>query len=173
MFGTSFSLLTIRVNLKQNDSSAVWFRANFKQQHSYSSCTEQVLSKTTNQSSLHIIYPTHQFRYIYSCALFFAQALGKTVRIFCQVVVYLEFRALFCTVFSFLSYGANFKKSNGYVERFDANFKQQHSCATTKVWRHKNEISEIMGFGRIFWKTNVQEAYLPKMSIWGQLSLRS
>ena len=36
-------------------------------------------------------------------------------------------------------------------------------------WRHKNEISEIMGFVRIFWKNNVQEAYLPKMSISGQI----
>ena len=36
-----------------------------------------------------------------------------------------------------------------------------------KWWRHKNEISEIMGFVRIFWKDNVQEAYLPKMSISG------
>ena len=26
-----------------------------------------------------------------------------------------------------------------------------------------------MGFDRIFWKNNVQEAYLPKMSIWGQI----
>ena len=38
-----------------------------------------------------------------------------------------------------------------------------------KVWRHTNEISEIMGFVRIFWKNNVQEAYLPKMSIAGQI----
>ena len=38
-----------------------------------------------------------------------------------------------------------------------------------KRWRHKNEISEIMGFVRIFWKNNVQEAYLPKMSISGQI----
>ena len=38
-----------------------------------------------------------------------------------------------------------------------------------KWWRHKNEISEIMGFVTIFWKNNVQEAYLPKMSIWGQI----
>ena len=38
-----------------------------------------------------------------------------------------------------------------------------------KWWRHKNEISEIMGFVRIFWKKNVQEAYLPKMSISGQI----
>ena len=37
------------------------------------------------------------------------------------------------------------------------------------MWRHKNEISEIMGFVRIFWKDNVQEAYLPKMSISGQI----
>ena len=33
----------------------------------------------------------------------------------------------------------------------------------------KNEISEIMGFVRIFWKNNVQEAYSPKMSISGQI----
>ena len=37
------------------------------------------------------------------------------------------------------------------------------------MWRNKNEISEIMGFVRIFWKNNVEEAYLPKMSIWGQI----
>ena len=40
---------------------------------------------------------------------------------------------------------------------------------STKVWRHKNEISEIMIFVRIFWKNNVPEAYLPKMSISGQI----
>ena len=38
-----------------------------------------------------------------------------------------------------------------------------------KWWCHKNEISEIMGFVGIFWKNNVQEAYLPKMSISGQI----
>ena len=38
-----------------------------------------------------------------------------------------------------------------------------------KWWRHKNKISEIMGFVRIFWKNNAQEAYLPKMSISGQI----
>ena len=37
------------------------------------------------------------------------------------------------------------------------------------MWRHKHEISEIMGFARIFWKNNVQEADLPKMSISGQI----
>ena len=26
-----------------------------------------------------------------------------------------------------------------------------------------------MRFVRVFWKNNVQEAYLPKMSIWGQI----
>ena len=36
------------------------------------------------------------------------------------------------------------------------------------MWCHKNEISEIMGFVWIFWKNNVQEAYLPKMSFSGQ-----
>ena len=46
---------------------------------------------------------------------------------------------------------------------------QLHVNRVTKVWRHKIEISEIMGFVRIFWKKNVQEAYLPKMSIWGQI----
>ena len=40
-----------------------------------------------------------------------------------------------------------------------------------KWWRHKleNEISEIIGFVRIFWKNNVQEAYLQKMSISGHI----
>ena len=33
----------------------------------------------------------------------------------------------------------------------------------------ENEISEIMGFVRIFWKNNVQEAHLPKMSISGKI----
>ena len=32
-----------------------------------------------------------------------------------------------------------------------------------------NEISQIMGFVRIFWKNIVQEAYLPKLSISGQI----
>ena len=41
-----------------------------------------------------------------------------------------------------------------------------------KWWRHKNEICEIMGFVKIFWKNNVQDAYLPKISNWGKLSLR-
>ena len=36
-----------------------------------------------------------------------------------------------------------------------------------------NEISEIMGFVRIFWKNNVQEAYLLKMSILGQIVPKS
>ena len=35
--------------------------------------------------------------------------------------------------------------------------------------RRKNEISEIMGFVSTFWKNNVQEAHLPKMSISGQI----
>ena len=34
---------------------------------------------------------------------------------------------------------------------------------------HKKQISEIMGFVRIFWKNNIQEAYLPKISISGQI----
>ena len=38
-----------------------------------------------------------------------------------------------------------------------------------KWWRHKNEISEIIGFVGIFWKNNVQEAYLPNMGISGQI----
>ena len=37
------------------------------------------------------------------------------------------------------------------------------------MWRHKNEIFEIMEFVRIFWQNNVQEAYLPKKSISGQI----
>ena len=31
-----------------------------------------------------------------------------------------------------------------------------------KWWHHKNEICEIMGFVKIFWKNNVQDAYSPK-----------
>ena len=38
-----------------------------------------------------------------------------------------------------------------------------------KWWRHKNEISEIMAFVRIFCKNNVHAAYLPKMSISGKI----
>ena len=38
-----------------------------------------------------------------------------------------------------------------------------------KWWRPKNKISEIMGFVRIFWKNNAQEAYLPKMSVSGEI----
>ena len=91
VFGTSCSFLTIRVNLKQNNSCTVLFRANFEQHHICTDCFAQVLSKTANQSSLDIIYLTHQFRYIYSCALFFAQFSGQTVRIFYDNVVFLTF----------------------------------------------------------------------------------
>ena len=42
-----------------------------------------------------------------------------------------------------------------------------------KRWRHKNEISEIMGFARIFWQNNVQEATYQKWAFRGKLSLRS
>jgi len=70
LFRTRFSFLTIRANLKQNDSSAVLFGANFQQQHSCERCFEQVLSKTANLSSFDIIDQTHEFRCIYSGALF-------------------------------------------------------------------------------------------------------
>ena len=33
----------------------------------------------------------------------------------------------------------------------------------------KNQICEIMGFASILWKSNIQEAYLPKTSIMGQI----
>ena len=39
-----------------------------------------------------------------------------------------------------------------------------------KWWCHKNQICEIMGFASIFWKSNIQEAYLPKTSIVGQIA---
>ena len=35
--------------------------------------------------------------------------------------------------------------------------------------RHKNWICGIMGFVRIFWKKHIQEAFLPKTSIVGQI----
>ena len=38
-----------------------------------------------------------------------------------------------------------------------------------KWWRHKNEICEIMGFVKIFWKNNVRDAYSPKISNSGQI----
>ena len=53
-----------------------------------------------------------------------------------------------------------------YVEDSAASY---HSNRVLEWWRHKNEISKIMGFVRIFSKNNVQEAYLPKTSIWGQI----
>ena len=60
---------------------------------------------------------------------------------------------------------------NKFLEvQFDFPFKLiGQSNRVLKWWRHKNEIAEIMGFVRIFWKNNVQEAYLPKMSISGQI----
>ena len=33
------------------------------------------------------------------------------------------------------------------------------------MWRHKKWICEIMGFVRMFWKKNIQEAFLPKTNI--------
>ena len=70
LFRTRFSFLTIRSNLKQNDSSAVWFGANFQQQHSCARCFAQVLYPTASRSSLDILDHTNKFRYIYSCAVF-------------------------------------------------------------------------------------------------------
>ena len=43
-FFTGFGFLTIRVNLKQNDSSAECFDANFEQQDSCALCFGQVLA---------------------------------------------------------------------------------------------------------------------------------
>ena len=36
----------------------------------------------------------------------------------------------------------------------------------------ENEICEIMGFVKLFWKNNVQDATRQKLAIWGRLSLR-
>ena len=57
----------------------------------------------------------------------------------------------------------------GEVENWGTPKKWIQHHRVLKWWRHKNEISEIMGFVKIFWKNNVQEAYLPKMSISGQI----
>ena len=43
---------------------------------------------------------------------------------------------------------------------FDSENSENRHCIVLKSWRHK-----IMGFVRIFWKNNIQEAFLPKMSI--------
>ena len=75
----------------QNDSLAVWFAlCDLEQQTSCALCFALVLSKKAYRSLLDIIYPTYQFRNTYSCALFFAQASGQKVRIFCQVVVFFK-----------------------------------------------------------------------------------
>ena len=44
LFFTGFGFLTIRVSLKQNDSCAECFDANFEQQHSCARCFGQVLA---------------------------------------------------------------------------------------------------------------------------------
>ena len=85
-FLTTFSFLTIRANLRENESSAVWLEANFEQQHGCSRCFLQILSKTANKSFLDITVHLHQLRKIFSCAPSFTQAIGQRVRTFCQVV---------------------------------------------------------------------------------------
>ena len=58
------------------------------------------------------------------------------------------------------------------VQKLDSAIQRISGAKTNivlKWWHHNNEIPEIMGFVRIFWKNNVQEAYLPKMSILGQI----
>ena len=84
-------LLLKDANFKQNQSCAECFDANFKQQYSCAECLTQVLSKTANRSSLDILtIHTNLGNFTAACP-FFAQALGQTVRIFCQVVVFFTF----------------------------------------------------------------------------------
>ena len=109
LFGTGFSFLTIRANLKQNEIFAVWFGANLEQQHKWTCCFPKVISPKANPSFSDSFYPTHQLRYIYSCALFFAQASGQTERIFCQVVV----------SFKFFTNAANFFAIRSCAHRFE------------------------------------------------------
>ena len=45
----------------------------------------------------------------------------------------------------------------------------QPSVVIARVLNKKKEIPEITGFVGIFWKNKVQEAYLPKMNISGQI----
>ena len=45
------------------------------------------------------------------------------------ILLNLQLHALFYTIFSFLTPGTNFKKSNAYAECFDTNFKEEDSCA--------------------------------------------
>ena len=81
-FLTGFSYLTIRANLKQNDSCAVGLGNNFEQQHGCAQCFEQVLafqemspisSKTTNaQCDLGPIFEQNE-----SCARRFSQILDS------------------------------------------------------------------------------------------------
>ena len=101
---------------------------------SYSHCT--VLKFVVAHTDL-----TSQFRQIFGCALRFAQFLAllhmapisskTTVPQSASKPIYvnLQLHALFYTIFSFLTQGTNFKESNAYAECFDANFKQEYSCA--------------------------------------------
>ena len=64
---------------------------NFKQQDSCAECFARALSRTANRSSLDIIDHTHQLGKFTVARPFFAQALGQTMTICCQVVLYLTF----------------------------------------------------------------------------------
>ena len=67
----------------------------------------------------------------------------------------------------FLKMDKNRKKNKqNWDEKF---FLKYIPYRVLKWWRHKNKISEIIGFVRIFWKNDAQEAYLLKMSISGQI----
>ena len=58
VFYKRFTFRTIQANLKQNDSCAEWFEANFDQQHGCARCFLKVLSKTANRISW-ILLTTH------------------------------------------------------------------------------------------------------------------
>ena len=54
-------------------------------------------------------------------------------------------------------------------KKFLSNMDKGFYNRVPKWWRHKNEICEIMGFVKIFWKNNVQDAYSPKISNSGEI----
>ena len=131
-FLTGFSFLTIRPHLRQNDSCAECYCANYEQQDNCARCFAQVLDSSQkaliliNRSVAHAV--SHMLQPPNNTGLF----QGK--RQLCSVI-WGQFRATgklltaFFTRFGFLTIRVNLKQNDSCAESFDANFEQQDSCA--------------------------------------------
>ena len=145
-FLTSFSFLTIRANLKQNNSCAVWFQANLEIQVSCARPFSQALpsqqyrliwSKTTvAQGVLPLISSRRtvahgvldKFELFKKCRPFQAKRQFRSV-ILWPISSNRELRTEFLTTFSFLTLRANWKQNDSSAVWVEANFEQQHGCA--------------------------------------------